>query len=389
MGNAPVYNIDLSAFWDDPYPDLKSMRKLHSVVFVPQLGAYLLCRRDDVFVNEKRIDIFSSVQPDGLMVRLMGQNMMRKDGAAHLSERKAALPTVSPRTVKNEWKAKFQSSTDEVLRSVFPKGEAELVRDIAMRISGEALKAITGLTQIDWQEMDRVSQGMIDGCANYAGDMAVEVHCNECTKAIDDYITEMMPIYKDAPDSSLLSVLMQTDMPEPSIRANIKLAISGGQNEPRDVIAGLVWTLLTHPEELAGIRKGKTSWMQAFNEYARWMSPVGMSPRRIAKPHEIDGVELRPGDRAFLMYGSANRDEHHFERPDHFDTRQDSSKSVAFGAGPHFCAGAFAAKSLIAEVALPAIFERLKGLQLAGETKFGGWAFRGPISTPIRWNTAA
>ena len=35
------------------------------------------------------------------------------------------------------------------------------------------------------------------------------------------------------------------------IKANIKLAISGGQNEPRDVIAGMVWALLTHPDQLA------------------------------------------------------------------------------------------------------------------------------------------
>jgi hypothetical protein len=33
----------------------------------------------------------------------------------------------------------------------------------------EALKSVTGLTNMDWREMDRVSQGMIDGCANYTG----------------------------------------------------------------------------------------------------------------------------------------------------------------------------------------------------------------------------
>ena len=47
-----------------------------------------------------------------------------------------------------------------------------------MPVSGEALKAITGLTQMTWQDMDQVSQGMIDGCANYTGDPEVEARCN-------------------------------------------------------------------------------------------------------------------------------------------------------------------------------------------------------------------
>ena len=157
MQNAPTYEIDLDDFWQDPYPDLKQMRNHFPVAFVPQLGALLITRRDDIFENEKNIDVFSSVQPDGLMQRLMGQNMMRKDGNDHALERKAVFPTISPRTVKNDWKKKFQSATDKILSEVFPIGEAELVKDVAMRVSGEALKIVTGLTNISWQEMDRVS----------------------------------------------------------------------------------------------------------------------------------------------------------------------------------------------------------------------------------------
>ena len=41
--------------------------------------------------------------------------------------------------------------------------------------------------------------------------------------------------------------MLAADMPMESVRANIKLAISGGQNEPRDAVAGCVWAVLTHP----------------------------------------------------------------------------------------------------------------------------------------------
>jgi len=90
----------------------------------------------------------------------------------------------------------------------------------------------------------------------------------------------------------------------------------------------------------------------------------------------------------FFMFGSANRDEAFFDEPERFDLdRTDSSAHIAFGAGPHYCAGAAASKSLIAEVALPAVFERLPRLRLprGAEVRFGGWAFRGPLSLPVRW----
>jgi cytochrome P450 len=175
-------------------------------------------------------------------------------------------------------------------------------------------------------------------------------------------------------------------MPMESVRANIKLAISGGQNEPRDAIAGTVWALLTHPDQLAQVASGAIPWLQAFEEYARWISPIGMSPRRIAKPWRIRDVEFEPEERVFLMFGSANRDEKHFDNAQAFDIRRDASKSIAFGAGPHFCAGAWASRAMVADVALPSLFARLKHLRLVEPPRIGGWAFRGLLDLPVTWD---
>ncbi|MFO7919961.1 MAG: cytochrome P450 [Nioella sp.] len=391
MSDAPVYEIDPAAFWADPYPDLARMRGAAPIAFVPQLGATLITRRDDIFTQEKRVEVLSSDQPEGLMTVLMGQNLMRKDGAAHQAERKAIFPTVSPKTVRDVWTAQFRARTAEVLDRIAPLGACDLVTDFALPVSGEALKAITGLTNMSYREMDRVSQGMIDGCANYAGDPEVEANCHDCTASIDRHIDDRMPRLRAAPDQSLLSVQMQAGLSGAQIRANVKLAISGGQNEPRDAIAGAAWALLAHPDQLAMVRAGAATWMQAFEEYARWISPIGMSPRRVARRDTVNGVTFEPEDRVFLMFGSGNRDEAVFDRPDVFDITQDCSASLAFGAGPHFCAGAWASRALIAEVALPMLFDRLKGLRLDpdGATRFGGWAFRGPLSVPVVWEPAA
>jgi len=385
MSNAPVYEIDPGAFWSDPYPDLKKMRANTPVAYVPQLGATLITRRNDIFENEKKTDIFSSDQPGGLMTVLMGQNMMRKDGQAHLDERKAIFPSVSPKTARDVWTDQFRVLTAQTLDQLMPAGACDLVADFAMPVAAQALKCLTGLTNMDATEMNRVSQGMIDGCANYAGDPRVSANCHDCTASIDRHIDAMIEGLDANPGHSLLSVQRRAGLPMDQVRANVKLAISGGQNEARDAIAGTAWALLTHRDQLGRILAGEATWLQAFEEFARWISLIGMSPRQIAKRYQLRDVTFEKGDRVFLMFGSGNRDETVFSNPDNFDISQDISAAISFGAGPHFCAGAWASKALIADVALPMLFDRLTGLAVTKEPRFGGWAFRGPLTMPVNW----
>ena len=385
MSDAPVTDIDLAAFSADPYPALAGMRATTPITYVPQLGATLFTRRDDIHIQEKRTEVFSSVQPEGLMTRLMGENLMRKDGEVHQIERRALFPVLSPRTVQSHWKPIFEATAMSVLNDLIPKGKCDLVRDYALPVSAEALKAITGLTGMSAAEMDSVSQAMIDGCANYAGDAGTEVRCHRATALIDAHIDARLAEVKNTPDSSALSVQLAAGLSMDSIRANIKLIISGGQNEPRDAIAGTIWALISHPSQLKLIEKGECSYADAFAEYARWISPIGMSPRLVARADTVRGVTFAPGDRVFFMFGSAGRDEKHFSRPDRFDITRDTQPAISFGAGPHFCAGAAAARCLIAEIALPLAFKHMKNLNLTESPSFTGWAFRGPVTMPVSW----
>ena len=389
MTKPPVFDIDPEAFWHDPYPTLAEMRSQAPICFVPQLNATLLTKRDDIFTCEKMIDVFSSDQPGGLMTVLMGENMMRKDGDPHLAERKQAFPALSPRTVRDVWKQKFIDDTNAILDNLAQQSKCDLVKDFALPVSGNALRHITGLTNLTPQEMDQVSQGMIDGVGNYAGDPKIEQRCHWATEKIDAAIDERLSTIEISTDTSMIGVLTRAEQPMDSLRANVKLAISGGQNEPRDAIAGSVYALLANPEQLKLVQNGNATWMQVFEEYARWMSPIGMSPRRIAKNFIWNEVEFEPESRAFLMFGSANHDETHFKDPTRFDVLRNTAKAVSFGAGPHFCAGAAASRSLIADVALPLLFDRFPNMSLAGDVKFGGWAFRGPLEVPVQLDRAA
>ena len=88
---------------------------------------------------------------------------------------------------------------------------SDLVQDFAMPVSAEALISMTGLNNMSWQEMDRVSQGMIDGCANYAGNPVVEKRCVDCTTSIDDHIDERIKSGFSENDLSLIAVQLRLD----------------------------------------------------------------------------------------------------------------------------------------------------------------------------------
>ena len=389
MFKAPNYEIDLNSFWKNPYPILKEMRKNNPICYVPQLKSTLFTKRNSIADNEKRIDIFSSYQPGGLMTTLMGENMMRKDGYMHLKEKQSIRPSISPKTVKNVWKDQFIKNTELILKKMKDKNRGDIVKDFAMPVSAEALKTVTGLSNMDFREMDRVSQGMIDGIANIQGDKNIEANCNDCTQSIDQHISEIFPRLKREPNKSLISVQYEAGLTETQNRANVKLAISGGQNEPRDAIAGTIWALLTHQDQLDLILNNKYSWLNAFEEYSRWMSPIGMSPRRITKDIIIENIQFEKDERIFFMFGSGNRDEEIFDNPEEYNITRKLNASLAFGAGPHFCAGAWISRCLIGEVALPLLFEYFPNIKLdfsSSEVSFVGWAFRGPIEVNCIYN---
>ena len=119
------------------------------------------------------------------------------------------------------------------------------------------------------------------------------------------------------------------------------------------------------------------------------MSPIGMSPRRITKDIIIENIQFEKDERIFFMFGSGNRDEEIFDNPEEYNITRKLNASLAFGAGPHFCAGAWISRCLIGEVALPLLFEYFPNIKLdfsSSEVSFVGWAFRGPIEVNCIYN---
>lgn len=100
-------------------------------------------------------------------------------------------------------------------------------------------------------------------------------------------------------------------------------------------------------------------------ELLRLVTPVQGMFRVVTAPTVLGGVELPPGARVVLSFGSANRDAAVFADPGRFDPgRANADDHLAFGQGVHYCLGAPLAR-LEARVALEEIGRRVASFTLA------------------------
>jgi cytochrome P450 len=75
-------------------------------------------------------------------------------------------------------------------------------------------------------------------------------------------------------------------------------------------------------------------------------------------PVELAGGTIPEGERVLLLIGSANRDEDVFPDADRYDLDRDTTKTVSFGSGRHFCMGAPLAR-LEARIVLEELVRRV------------------------------
>jgi 4-nitrotryptophan synthase len=120
------------------------------------------------------------------------------------------------------------------------------------------------------------------------------------------------------------------------------------------------------------------------NEVVRYNASNQFTWRVAATDVDIRGVRIKEGQRVALFLGAANRDPNVFDHPDKFDLdRQNSSKNLSFGFGPHACLGRQIA-SLEIKWFFVALFARFPMIRPAGEPEWNNnLEFRSLRSLPL------
>jgi cytochrome P450 len=127
----------------------------------------------------------------------------------------------------------------------------------------------------------------------------------------------------------------------------------------------------------------------ALEEFLRLYTPYRGFARTTRREVEVAGRKIKPNEAIALVYASANRDETIFPEPDKFVLgRPNISQHIAFGRGPHMCAGTALARQQL-RIALEELLKKTRHFELCGEIRMSGMPEVGPISVPLRFQPAS
>lgn len=125
----------------------------------------------------------------------------------------------------------------------------------------------------------------------------------------------------------------------------------------------------------------------AINEALRIDAPIRSFTRYVREDTRIGDVAVAAGDRIIVLYGSANRDERHYEDPDRFDITRSNRDHLAFGYGLHTCGGMHLAKLEMTEL-LSAMLDRIAYFETDPPTICMNNTLRGFDAMPMRVHAA-
>jgi len=172
---------------------------------------------------------------------------------------------------------------------------------------------------------------------------------------------ELATLRRRRPTDDPMSAIVHAEvdgqrLTDDEIGAFFVLLSVAGNDTTRNTISHGMLALSEHPDQWRWLmgdfdRRIRT----AIEEVVRWATPVLNFRRTASRDVVLGGQPISAGDWVVLFYTSANRDEAAFTDPGRFDLSRDPNHHLGFGGGgPHFCLGAF-----LARTQLRAIFDQL------------------------------
>ena len=342
---APIQYVPVSDF--GPYWSVSTYKPIIHIEALPKIfsssweygGIAIPGSADVLMENEVRTPMFIAMDPPH-----------------HTAQRRTIAPSFGPSEVV-ALKAEVQARTAEVLDSL-PIGEPFNWVD---RVSIELTTGMLArLFDFPWEERHKLT---------YWSDMGGNV---ELMKTPEDMLKRNAALFEMGaafaelwqqkianPGKDLISVMLRSDamshMSQEEFIGNLILLIVGGNDTTRNSMSAFAWGLHQFPQERAKLEADPALIPNAVQELIRWQTPLAHMRRTVMEDVEIDGAQMKKGDKVVLWYISANRDESVFDRPDEVIVDRDNARRhLSFGYGIHRCVGA-----RVAELQLVTLLEEM------------------------------
>jgi cytochrome P450 len=367
-------DIDLSDwdFWARPLKErhaaFRALRELPRPAFYaepdisivpPGPGYYALVTHADVIEASRRpADFCSGASAISIADMPADLNeyfgsMINMDDPRHAKIRRIVSRAFSPRMIQR-FEDQVESVAGQLVEEVLAKGAGDFVPDVAGRLPLKIICDMMGIPERSYTTVFDNTNTILGGAdPEFVADDPEEVAVQLLTagQTLKDLVEDLGRRRREQPTDDLISALVNANIDGESLTDQelgsfFILLVVAGNETTRNAIAHGLKLFTVHPAQWELLLSDFERYIPgAVEEIVRYVSPVIWMRRTVTRDTELNGHELKAGDKLLLYYWSANRDETVFENSDVFDITRDPNPHVGFGGpGPHFCLGAHLAR---------------------------------------------
>jgi cytochrome P450 len=284
----------------------------------------------------------------------------------------------------------IRAITEGVLDDVAPRGECDLVNDVAQPVVSRVIGSFMGIPPEDdaiWARLMNASLGFSDPDLNPGG---IEATLQKDIPEIFERCRALIEARRENPTDDLTSVLVHAEIEgetlvEQEIVMGFFLLMAAGNDSTKATYSSAMRALMEHPDQMRMLAEDASLIPSAVEESLRLFPAFAHFRRTAMGETAIAGQEIKDGEKVVMWYVSSNRDESRYEDPDRFDVHR-NPEHQAFGAGGrHFCLGAALAR-LELLILLEQTLRRFPEMKLAGAPEQVLSPFLNQLKTlPVRW----
>lgn len=273
----------------------------------------------------------------------------------------------------------IRAVADTVFSRIEGRETADLVEDVAQPIVSRVIHSMCGIPEEDdakWgaymnRYMAREDPGYNPGGLEEYVNEFVPFLVSEATKLVDDRRQRSDGTQSGA-DADLIDVMLNgtvegRPLTDEEIAMNILLVLAAGNDSTKSTYSSTMKALLENSDQLRLLVDDPSLIAGAVEEALRMFPPFTSFCRTTTRDVELEGKQIRAGEKVALWYSSSNRDESRYENPEVFDVARNPEHHAFGGGGRHFCLGAALAR-LELRVMLEETIGRYPNLRLDGET---------------------
>lgn len=392
-------------FTENPYPYLTEAREFAPISKVQPIDYYAVFRYDHVMEALKDPQVFSSAamnETDILHDTLkpfFGQgDLIGMDPPIHTKARRIvskpfttkAMEAFRP-SVEDLWLKQFEQLANK------KKGEIDFISSLAAPFPIAVICKILGIDSDKTVEFKEWSNHLLMArvvsewqCSNKKDIMIQKIA--HSLKQMEDYFHEIIDQKNRRSGNDIISLMIQAKKDgKPLTAGNIfsmaRLFLIAGNETTTNLLAHCVEHFCMRPDIWDQLKKDRSLLSPFIEEVLRFSGPAFGVFRTLTKDYQMSGTTFKQGERIYLLYASANRDETIFKDPDQFILERPEKKHIAFGTGVHNCIGSALARMEV-EIVLNHLLESWSSIKMVGKLqRMQSFIIRGVSKLPLAYES--